>query len=78
MRSFHPLRAAVGLTAIQCVGYPCSDRHVVYYTGSTNLFLYDMWWSIFDDMCASEHVKCIQAEPGKFLTELGLENSAPA
>ena len=34
-------------------------RHVPYYGGATNKFLYDLWWTIFESMCDEGPVVCV-------------------
>eukprot|EP00960_Hanusia_phi_P075288 768399-Hanusia_phi.AAC.1 len=33
-------------------------RHVAWYGGQSNMYLYDLWWAMFEEMCELENIVC--------------------
>jgi lipopolysaccharide biosynthesis glycosyltransferase len=34
-------------------------RHVTYYAGPSNMYLYDLWWTMFESMCEEGPIACV-------------------
>jgi len=34
-------------------------RHVPYYAGASNMYLYDLWWTMFENMCEEGPIICV-------------------
>jgi hypothetical protein len=48
----------LGVKPWQCSRDRDCMRHVPYYGGESNKYLYDLWWTIFEELCDSHNVTC--------------------